>query len=132
MILRSNTVVQLQPGTRINLAGTVDPLALSGAALARLLHDEGYATMAGLTGGFLHGAYMELVSDTTASAEDGSVVPLARGAWIFALPGTVVTTEIKADGGKAGRGRASFGLGFALGVGVFAGLMGLAVGDSRR
>ena len=132
MILRSNTVVELQPGTRINLAGSVASLVLSGPALAKLLHDEGYAAPGGASGGFLNGAYMELLMDTTATDDGGSVVSLGRGTWVFVEPGGTVALVSKASAGGSKAGDSGFGLGFALGVGLFAGLLGVAIGGSGR
>jgi len=132
MILRSNTVVELQPGTRINLAGSVDSLALSGPVLAKLLHDEGYAALGEPPAGFPRGAYLELLMDSAATAQDGSTVPLSRGTWIFVEPGSTIAMVSKASGGSGKAADSGFGIGFALGVGLFAGLLGVAVGSSSR
>jgi len=132
MNLTSNTVVELQPGTRINLAGTTASLRLSGPVLAKLLHNEGYAAMGEPPGGFLDGAYMELLMDAEAQAEDGSTVSVGRGTWIFALPGTSVALVSKAGGGSDKAVSSGFALPFSVGVGMFAGLLGVAVGSRGR
>lgn len=132
MILRSNTVVELQPGTRINLAGTTASLRLSGRVLAKLLHDEGYATLGDVPGGFLHGAYVELLMDAGATGEDGAVVSLGRGTWIFVEPGSTIAMISKASAGGDKARTSSFGVAFSVGVGIFTMLLGVAILDSTR
>jgi hypothetical protein len=129
MILRSNTVVELQPGTRINLAGQVAPLALSGPVLAKLLHDEGYAALGGAPGGFLNGAYMELLMDAAATDEGGATVSLGRGTWVFVDPGSTIALISKAGDGSDKASSSGFALPFSVGVGLFACLLGVAIGS---